>query len=694
MTSRLPEAAVTELAGVGPRKAEQLRRIGIVTVQDLLFHLPLHYQDRTRISPIAELNSGRLALVEGNIRKSQVHHGRRRSLLCPLEDGSGALTLRFFHFSGRQQALLSPGIRLRCFGEVRSGPQGLEMVHPEYRLMGPGQPIFVEDHLTPIYPSTEGLSQTSLRALMTQALGWLEVETALMEWMPEPVQARLKLPSLRDALIYLHRPPPDAAQDQLAAFRHPAQRRLIFDELLAHHLSLRQLRARLRRTPAMRIRSPGELIHRFMDSLPFSLTSAQQRVIAEIQRDLDEGRPMLRLVQGYVGSGKTVIAALSVLQVVEAGFQAAVMAPTELLAEQHLQNFTHWLESFGIEVAWLGGKDRGQLRAATRDRVAQGVAQVVIGTHALFQQGVEFAKLGLVVIDEQHRFGVHQRLALRDKGIIGKCYPHQLIMTATPIPRTLAMTAYADLDCSVIDELPAGRVPVQTVAVPDLRRDEVIERVRHACQNGRQVYWVCTLVEESEAWQCQAAEETALRLTERLPEVAVGLVHGRMKAAEKDEVMCRFKLGEVQLLVATTVIEVGMDVPMATLMIIENAERFGLAQLHQLRGRVGRGAQQSHCVLMYHPPLAQAAKARLAILRETNDGFAISKRDLELRGPGEVLGTRQTGLAQMRIADLIRDQDLAPLIQEVAEPLLVEYPSHCKRLVRRWLGEASRYAEV
>ncbi len=692
---------ITRLKGVGPRQAERFARLNIRTVQDLLFHLPLRYQDRTRVVPIGALRIGDQAVIEGEVQLTDVRFGRRRTLLCRISDGTGALMLRFFHFSAAQQAGLARGVKLRCFGEVRNGPAMLEMVHPEYRRIdalnagGESAVDVAQEHLTPIYPSTEGVQQLSLRALTRQALDLLHTgAVTLEEWLPATLLAPLDLPSLSAAVAYVHYPPPDAPLAILEQGRHPAQRRLAFEELLAHHLSLRRLRSQVQRQHAPQLEAPGKMLAALLCALPFTLTAAQQRVIGEIRQDLRRDTPMQRLVQGDVGSGKTLVAACAVLHAVEAGYQALIMAPTELLAEQHLYNFTQWLAPLRIEVANLSGKLKGKARTALLEAITAGRAQVVVGTHALFQEGVNFPKLGLVVIDEQHRFGVHQRLALREKGYSDGRYPHQLIMTATPIPRTLAMTAYADLDSSIIDELPPGRVPVETVIVSDARRAEIVLRVRNACREGRQAYWVCTLIEESEVLQCQAAADTATRLADALPELRVGLVHGRMKAQEKQRVMQEFKQGRVDLLVATTVIEVGVDVPNASLMIVENAERLGLAQLHQLRGRVGRGASASHCVLLYRSPISEQARARLAALRATNDGFEIARRDLELRGPGEVLGTRQTGMLQLHIADLIRDQDLLSEVERAATLLMTHHPAHVPPLIRRWLGDSAHYGEV
>ncbi len=689
------EQAVTTLTGVGDAMAAKLGRLRIERVTDLLFHLPLRYQDRTRITPIATLRAGQEAVVDGEVCAAEVVKGRRRSLLVRLKDGSGILSLRFFHFSPAQQQQFARGTHVRCFGEARAGATGLEIYHPEYWLLRQ-EDAPVEEHLTPIYPTTEGLNQARLRGLIAQALKALEEAPHMLpDGIPEPLRERFRLPELQECLRYLHEPPPDADLERLAAGVHPTQRRLALEELLAHQLSLRQVRLRIQTDGAPTLPSGRGLQARFLTQLPFALTGAQRRVLDEIARDLETAIPMLRLVQGDVGSGKTVVAAMAALQAIAGDCQAAMMAPTEILAEQHFRNFRDWLTPLGIEVGWLAGKLKGKARLDTKAAIADGRVQMAVGTHALFQDDVHFKRLGLAIVDEQHRFGVHQRLALRQKGEAGGLTPHQLIMTATPIPRTLAMSAYADLDLSVIDELPPGRTPVQTVAVPDERRPEVVARIRRACAEGRQAYWVCTLIEESEALQCQAAEATRDALTEALPELAVGLVHGRMKAAEKAEVMDAFKSGELDLLVATTVIEVGVDVPNASLMIIENPERLGLSQLHQLRGRVGRGGTESFCVLLYHPPLSAHSRERLGVMRETTDGFRIAEKDLELRGPGEVLGTRQTGLAQMKIADLERDKDLLERVSPLAKALLEEAPDASDTLIRRWLGEeAGRYGQV
>lgn len=683
---------MTTLKGVGPSMAVRLEGFGITTLQDLLFHLPLRYQDRTRLTPIGSLRPGGDALIEGEVQLSEIKFGRKRMLLTRISDGTGSLTLRFFHFNNAQKESLARGVRLRCYGEVRRGAATLEMIHPEFRRVGEGQEV--EEALTPIYPATEGLQQAGLRRLIDQAVERLQQgSVALAEWLP-PELLPQGMPTLREAVLLLHRPPPDISLAALLEGEHPAQQRLAFEELLAHQLSLRQLRLAVSRHPAPPLKGGGGLRQQLVDALPFALTPAQQRVSREIEHDLQQSTPMQRMVQGDVGSGKTVVAALAALQAIESGKQAAVMAPTELLAEQHFRNFEQWLAPLEIEVAWLTGKLKAQPRREMLAAVESGSAALVVGTHALFQEEVTFTDLGLVIVDEQHRFGVHQRLALREKGKQQGVYPHQLIMTATPIPRSLAMTAYADLDLSVIDELPPGRTPVETVVLSDERRDEVIERVAAACADGRQAYWVCTLIEESESLQCQAAEVTATQLQELLPQLAIGLVHGRMKPAEKAAVMASFKAGRLQLLVATTVIEVGVDVPNASLMIIENAERLGLAQLHQLRGRVGRGSARSSCVLMYHPPLGKVARERLKVIRETNDGFIIAQKDLEIRGPGEVLGTRQTGVMQLRVADLQRDREMVQQVAAIATPLLQNHPKQAAHLIQRWLGSKTRYGSV
>ncbi len=691
--SELSKVPVTVLKGVGEAMAEKLAKVGLENLQDVLFHLPLRYQDRTRVVPIGQLRPGQDAVIEGVVSGADVTMGKRRSLVVRLGDGSGVLSLRFYHFSNAQKEGLKRGTHLRCYGEARPGASGLEIYHPEYRaLNGDEPPPPVEQTLTPIYPSTEGLTQQRLRLLCQQSLGLLGPRS-LPDWLPEELARDYQLAPLDDAIRYLHNPPADADLDELAEGQHWAQHRLAFEELLTHQLSQQRLRESLRSLRAPVLPKAQRLQAQYLANLGFQPTGAQQRVANEIAYDLSQHEPMMRLVQGDVGAGKTVVAALAALQALEAGYQVALMAPTEILAEQHYITFKRWLEPLGIEVAWLAGKLKGKAREGALEQIANG-APMVVGTHALFQEEVKFKHLALAIIDEQHRFGVQQRLALRKKGVAGELCPHQLIMTATPIPRTLAMSAYADLDTSVLDELPPGRTPVNTVLVADSRRFEVVERVRAACAEGRQAYWVCTLIEESEELTCQAAESTYEELGSALGELRVGLIHGRMKPAEKAEIMAEFKAGNLQLLVATTVIEVGVDVPNASLMIIENPERLGLAQLHQLRGRVGRGSAVSHCVLLYHPPLSQIGRERLGIMRETNDGFIIAEKDLELRGPGEMLGTRQTGLLQFKVADLMRDADLLPAVRDAAQALMARWPEHVSPLLDRWLRHGQQYGQV
>jgi ATP-dependent DNA helicase RecG len=683
---------VASLPGVGPAVAEKLAARGLLTLQDLWLHLPLRYDDRTRLLPIAELTPGVPAQVEGRVAAVERGFRYRPLLRVAINDESGAmLALRFFHFSGVQAAQFQPGRRIRCFGEARPGSHGLEIVHPSYRFLAEEEIADLPVALDPVYPAVEGIGPGSLARIVGRALDRLPPDDTL-ELLPAALRSELAMPSLRDALLQAHRPPPDADVALFASGRHPALQRLAFEELLAHQLSLRRQRIALRAHGATPVRASGKLSRRLETQLPYALTAAQKRVLAEVVADLAKPEPMLRLVQGDVGSGKTVVAVLAALLAVEAGKQVALMAPTELLAEQHLASFRAWLEPIGVSVAWLAGKVTGKARAAALAGIASGESAVVVGTHALMQEAVAFKDLALCIVDEQHRFGVHQRLALRDKGLAGSKVPHQLVMTATPIPRTLAMSAYADLDVSVIDELPPGRTPVATVAVSAERRGEVIERIRAACAQGRQAYWVCPLIEDSDLIEAQAAQSTHEALAAALPELQIGLLHGRLKSSEKQAVMARFKAGDLQLLVATTVIEVGVDVANASLMVIENSERLGLAQLHQLRGRVGRGAQAASCVLLYRSPLSQMARARLEVLRQTTDGFLIAEKDLELRGPGELLGTRQTGLAGFRVADLIRDANLLPVVQRSSDTLLAKSPELADRLVARWVGSAARFA--
>ncbi|RJT43763.1 ATP-dependent DNA helicase RecG [Rahnella woolbedingensis] len=693
MKGRLLDAIpLTSLSGVGASQADKLAKLGLETIQDLLLHLPLRYEDRTRLYTINDLQPGILATIEGEVLRSDISFGRRRMLTCQISDGTGMVTLRFFNFNAAMKNSLAAGRRVTAYGEIKRGTIGAEIIHPEYRIQGENSEVVLQESLTPVYPTTEGIRQATLRKLTDQALELLDT-VPIAELLPEELSRSL-IP-LPQALHLLHRPPPDIQLADLEKGHHPAQRRLIMEELLAHNLSMLAVRAGTQSYKALPLHHDDRLKNQFLASLPFSPTSAQQRVVAEIEQDLAKSYPMMRLVQGDVGSGKTLVAALAALCAIAQGQQVGLMAPTELLAEQHANNFRQWFEPLGIQVGWLAGKQKGKARQAQQEAIASGQVSMVVGTHAIFQEQVLFSSLSLVIIDEQHRFGVHQRLALWEKGLQQGFHPHQLIMTATPIPRTLAMTAYADLDTSVIDELPPGRTPVTTVAIPDTRRSDIISRVKSACeQENRQAYWVCTLIEESEMLEAQAAEATWEGLKEALPALNIGLVHGRMKAQEKQAVMQAFKQGEVQLLVATTVIEVGVDVPNASLMIIENPERLGLAQLHQLRGRVGRGAVASHCVLLYKTPLSKTAQKRLQVLRDSNDGFVIAQQDLEIRGPGELLGTRQTGSAEFKVADLLRDQAMIPDVQRIARYLQQQFPEHAKALIERWLPESVRYTNA
>lgn len=693
MKGRLLDAIpLTSLSGVGASQADKLAKLGLETIQDLLLHLPLRYEDRTRLYAINDLLPGLFATIEGEVLRSDISFGRRRMLTCQISDGTGMVTLRFFNFNAAMKNSLATGRRVTAYGEIKRGTIGAEIIHPEYRIQGENSEVVLQESLTPVYPTTEGIRQATLRKLTDQALELLDT-VPIAELLPEELSRSLI--SLPQALHLLHRPPPDIQLADLEKGHHPAQRRLIMEELLAHNLSMLAVRAGTQSYKAMPLHHDDRLKKQFLASLPFSPTGAQERVVTEIEQDLAKSYPMMRLVQGDVGSGKTLVAALAALCAIAQGQQVGLMAPTELLAEQHANNFRQWFEPLGIQVGWLAGKQKGKARQAQQDAIASGQVSMVVGTHAIFQEQVLFSSLSLVIIDEQHRFGVHQRLALWEKGLQQGFHPHQLIMTATPIPRTLAMTAYADLDTSVIDELPPGRTPVTTVAIPDTRRSDIISRVKSACeQENRQAYWVCTLIEESEMLEAQAAEATWEGLKEALPALNIGLVHGRMKAQEKQAVMQAFKKGDVQLLVATTVIEVGVDVPNASLMIIENPERLGLAQLHQLRGRVGRGAVASHCVLLYKTPLSKTAQKRLQVLRDSNDGFVIAQQDLEIRGPGELLGTRQTGSAEFKVADLLRDQAMIPDVQRIARYLQQQFPDHAKALIERWLPERVRYTNA
>ncbi|ERB62454.1 ATP-dependent DNA helicase RecG [Vibrio coralliilyticus OCN008] len=692
MSQLLSAVPLTSLTGVGAKVAEKLAKVGLNSVQDLLFHLPLRYEDRTRIYPIVKLHAGLWAAVQGKVMSADTLFGKRKMLTVKISDGNGTITLRFFNFTAAMKNNFAEGKTVHAYGEVKRGSFGLEIVHPDYKFYAPNQPAEVELNLTPVYPTTDGLRQITLRNLTDQALALID-KAAVQELLPSGLYNQQV--SLAQALHTIHRPTPDIDLQAFDEGKHPAQIRLIMEELLAQNLSMLSVRSKGQQDVALPLAERKQLKQQLLDQLPFTPTKAQSRVVAEIEQDLEKPHPMMRLVQGDVGSGKTLVAALAALRALEHGYQVALMAPTELLAEQHALNFAQWLEPMGINVGWLAGKLKGKAKETELAKIASGEAQMVVGTHALFQEHVAFHHLALVIIDEQHRFGVHQRLELREKGEKQGAFPHQLIMTATPIPRTLAMTAYADLETSVIDELPPGRTPIQTVAIPDTKRDDIVERVRNACLNeGKQAYWVCTLIDESEVLEAQAAADTAEELQRKLPDVKIGLVHGRMKPAEKQSVMQDFKDNKLHLLVATTVIEVGVDVPNSSLMIIENPERLGLAQLHQLRGRVGRGSVASHCVLLYHSPLSKTAQKRLGVLRESNDGFVIAQRDLEIRGPGELLGTKQTGMADFKIADLIRDQHLIPEVQRVARHIHDNFPDNAAAIIDRWLGDRDMYSKA
>jgi len=772
----LAQLSLDNLKGVGAKQLEKLNKLGLFVVQDLLFHLPLRYQDKTKLTAIENAIIGSEVLVEGEIFSQALTRGRRNSLLVKIQSENGAfLTLRFFHFHYRQAQQFTRGKHLQVFGEVRSGPNGLEMVHPSYQFINLGESPKLETTLTPTYPTTEGLGQVSLLKLMNQAVDLLK-QNPLNELLPTKLLNELNLPDLNHALLTLHQPQPSDDLGQIKQFTHPAQQRLIVEELISQQAGLQLLRQteQKRYAPAL---PPSQNSNALLASLPFMLTNAQQRVLQEIQHDLAQPHPMQRLVQGDVGSGKTVIAALAAVQAADAGYQVAIMAPTEILAEQHLNAFLEWLEPLNIPVAWLNGRMKTAEKRYQLAQITSGEARVIVGTHALFQDSVEFSKLGLVIIDEQHRFGVHQRLALKQKGdnnLLNKksnkdilpqaealegaeaqlahsanehhkpksnnsstssegdnflkieasnaraaefthsvneqrsvldneevqtispseVHTHQLIMTATPIPRTLAMTAYGDLDLSIIDELPPGRKPIDTAVLSNEKRHQVMEHLYAKCKDGIQAYWVCPLIEESELLHAQAAEVTATQFSDYWPDLRVGLVHGRLKGDQKALVMNAFKQHELDLLVATTVIEVGVNVPNASLMIIENAERLGLAQLHQLRGRVGRGDLQSHCVLLYQAPLSETGKARLNIMRDTTDGFRIAEEDLKIRGPGEILGTKQTGGLQFRIADLKRDSQWIPTAQHWASLLVSDNPAIVDALQMRWVGHKIDYQQA
>lgn len=686
----LQHLPISHLPGLGDALAKKFNHLGIYTIRDLLLHLPLRYEDRSTYSPIAQITIGEHTTVQGQIIKSEILFNKKRMLICTIRDESGIITLRFMNFYPNMQQNLATGKWVKAYGEVKKGKLYPEMIHPQIQVRDTPQAFsnLETEKYTPIYGATYGLTQTIIRKFIHLSLILL-TRNQTEEIIPKQFIA--DFPSIEQALNILHEPPLDIDITAFEDSSHPAKRRLIFEELLAYQLSMQLLKSQNQNHLAIPMIVKNHFITPFLEALPFSPTRAQTRVVQEIWHDMALEKPMMRLVQGDVGSGKTLVAALAALNAVENDKQVVLMAPTEILAEQHYHNFTQWFTRLGLTINLLAGKLTAKQKRECYAKLESGETNILIGTHAVFVEQVKFAQLGLVIIDEQHRFGVDQRLTLWQKGIKDNRYPHQLIMTATPIPRTLTMTIYADLDISIIDELPPGRTPVTTVVIPNTRRDQVIERIEQACLTGKQIYWVCTLVEESEILSAQAAEVTYRELQQLLPNITVGLVHGKMKPQQKQQIMQAFKQGEIQLLIATTVIEVGVDVPNASLMIIENAERLGLSQLHQLRGRVGRGQATSHCVLMYQAPLSQVTKQRLNVMRDSNDGFVIAQRDLEIRGGGEILGTRQVGLADFRVVDLIRDQMLIHHIQKVAQYILQFQPDIALKFINSWLPERTKY---
>ena len=697
MQSKLASIKVDSLKGVGPKVAEKLANLSITSVEDLLFHLPTKYQDRSRVHPIASLRPGEYAQVCGMVEAADIVFGKRRSLICKISDGTGILDIRLFYFSMAQKKQFVRGQYVQCYGQVSFIGKNYSMIHPEIQYLKDNPEPRLENGLKAIYPVTDGLQQRTISSLIQQSLNLLKRSNPT-ELIPAEWLSKLEFPPLADALRMLHRPPLDISLESLQKGEHPLIRRLAFEELVAQHIAFENIKIKNRNNNALSIARQSNLQQKLLANLPFTLTNAQHRVVKEIENDMQNPFPMMRLVQGDVGSGKTLIAACAIFNCVAQNFQAALMAPTEILAEQHHKNFQQWCEPLGIESVLLTSKMSAPIKRATLESIAQDNAKIIIGTHALFQSQVNFANLALVIIDEQHRFGVEQRKTLLEKGFEAnqeKSYPHQLVMTATPIPRTLAQTAFADLELSVVDELPPGRKPIQTAVLSDQKRAQIMQRVREYCTtDNKQVYWVCTLIEESDELQCQAAEATFGELQQALPELKIGLVHGRLKPTEKQQIMQEFKSGNLDLLVATTVIEVGVDVPNASLMIIENPERLGLSQLHQLRGRVGRGDAESHCILMYHSPLSRNAKQRLEVMRSSNDGFVIAEKDLELRGPGEVLGTRQTGTLEYRFADLVRDSHLLPEVYQCANEIALSQPKLATALTSRWIRQNQELSRV
>ena len=682
-SARVPSESSPRSSVLDP-KSSSFAKLGITRDFDLVLHLPLRYEDETRLTRIADVPPGAFAQVEGVVVKSNIQFRPRRQLVCRIEDESGILFLRFFTFYASQAKALSEGARVRAAGEIRGGLFGAEMVHPRYKILRAPAPL--PETLTPIYPTAAGISQASLRKAIGSALDRLD----LIDTLPEDLLSRLRLPAFDASVRLLHHPPPNVNADALHRRTHPAWRRVKFDELLAQQLSMRLAHLERSARGARALKPRGAATAALLSALPFKLTASQEKVWREISHDLAQPHPMQRLLQGDVGSGKTIVAALAAAQAFENRSQTVIMAPTEILAEQHFRKFSSWLRPLNVRIAWLTARLKRNAKQKALAAAVSGEADVIIGTHALFQESVEFRRLGLAIVDEQHRFGVGQRLALREKGKS----PHQLMMSATPIPRTLSMSYYADLDVSVIDKLPPGRSPVETRLISATRRNEVVRRVRDACVAGRQAYWICPLIEESETLQLQTALATHDQLRVTFPEIKIGLIHGRLETAEKAAVMDAFTRGEIALLVATTVIEVGVDVPNASLMVIENAERMGLAQLHQLRGRVGRGERKSVCVLMYQAPLSESARERLKIVYENNDGFEIARHDLRLRGPGELLGARQSGVPLLRFADLIADADLIEQASGAAHQLLTRHPSSAKRHLERWIGAKRGFLHV
>jgi ATP-dependent DNA helicase RecG len=681
---------LTSLKGIGNKTAEKLATLGIIQVIDLLFHLPLRYQDKTKITSMADLSFGQTALIEGKIIKNYLINSRKPMLVCEIDDGTDTIALKFFNFFYSQRAKMITDSNIRAFGEVRHGKYMKEILHPEYQHFD--KPLPLEDSLTAIYPKSEGINQSTIQKAINQVINLLiKDDIQVEEFLPDSILKMHQLPTLKKALIYVHKPPSNADTNALLSSNHKTQHRLILEELLAHLLAMKQIKQQAKTLYAPELPISLNTIINFKNQLPFALTNAQDRVVHEIFSDIAKNHPMQRLVQGDVGSGKTVVAAMAIQAAFHQNHQSAMMAPTEILAEQHYKTLCTWFDE--KDIVFLSGAIKGKQRRLVLEKIKNGI-KVIIGTHALFQDDVEFNALGIVIIDEQHRFGVHQRLALRNKGQIEKLQPHMLIMTATPIPRTLAQTAYANLDISIIDELPPGRQDVSTLVISNSKMHQIAERIKANCQNGAQAYWVCTLIEDSEVLRAKAANETYEELKEWFPQLRIGLVHGKLKSAEKQEIMSRFKSHHLDLLVATTVIEVGVDVPNASLMVIENAERLGLSQLHQLRGRVGRGNTKSHCVLMYQAPLGDIAKQRLDIMRQTNDGFLIARHDLKIRGAGELLGSKQKGAVQFRLADYERDKPLFQSAQKLASELIRDYPDICQKIINRWIVSSDEITNV